>query len=179
MKLVNLLAFGLFAIAPAMADAVVVDGGWYGFCYGGTGEPIVAGCDNEGVGTSGNPVTFTLTGPGTFRITDAFWAGDSFDVYANGQLLLQTPSVAPDDTVAVSNPDLAFADPVYSTGSLRLGPGSYSINVFARDSPFESGGGYLSVVSAAAVGVPEPGALAGLLAASAVSFGVRRRRGTR
>ena len=122
---------------------------------------------------TGNPVTFTLTTPGVFRITDAFFAGDTFDVYSsNGQLILQTPVVTVGPAPGITNPDLAFANPAYSRGSVALGPGSYQLQVFVRDSPFDSGGAYLSVISSA---VPEPAAVSGLMAAAALAIGIGRR----
>ena len=173
MSMKKRILLALLAVAPAFAD-VVVDGGWYGFCYQGSNTPITADCQNAGVGVTGNPVTFTLTTPGVFRITDAFFAGDTFDVYSNGHLILQTSVVAAQPAPGITDPDLAFANPAYSRGSVALGPGSYQLQVFVRDSPFDSGAGYLSVISSAAA-VPEPAAVSGLMAAAALAIGIGRR----
>jgi hypothetical protein len=134
------------------AGPINVDAGWYGFCFGGDGSAATAGCQNSGIGVSGNSTTFTTLVPVLFKITDAFDKGDQFEVYINSVLTFTTPDV-PVVGAAVSNPDLAFADLSYSHGSWLLNAGSYSINVFAYDSPWGGGGAYLEVETAS---VPEP-----------------------
>ncbi|BDC51992.1 hypothetical protein F183_A43070 [Bryobacterales bacterium F-183] len=171
----KVLAFTLLGATPTFADVIAVNGDWYGFCFSGAGNGITRGCRNAGVGSTGNPVEFTLNSTGTFRITDAGWAGDSFDVYVNNVLTLQTPTVVPNDQISEVDPDISFANPAFSSGIISLGPGSYSLRILLRDAPFEGGGAYLSVVSHA---VPEPteAAAMGLLAATGLSVMVRRRR---
>ena len=155
--LMTAYADSLNGLGPAADDPPIgINAGWYGFCFGGAGSAITAGCQNSGVGVISNTITFTTAGPVDFNITDAFNAGDSFDVYVGGVLMMSTPSV-PSSSCSDSDPNLAFANPCYSHGSLLLGPGSYNIDVFVRDSPFGSGGAYLEVVTA---DTPEPGSLA-------------------
>jgi PEP-CTERM motif len=174
--LLHLIA-GAFALclAPLLsASPIAVDAGWYGFCFDGVGSSITAGCQNAATaGTVGDLVTFTTTGPVLFKITDAFQKGDAFSVDINsGAFVFTTSSVPTDGSGSVTDPDTAFADRTYSHGSILLGAGSYSINVKAASSPFESGGGYLQVASAT---VPEPGALFMLGTGLAVLlFGKRR-----
>lgn len=162
-----------FAVAPiaSHADAIVVNAGWYGFCFGGTGSAATSGCQNSGIGTSGNSTTFTAAGPVLFQITDAFNAGDTFDVWVDG-LYQFTTNPVPQSNPGISDPDLAFADPAYSHGQILLGGGFHTIDVFASASPFGSGGAYLQVITAR--GVPEPGTVA-LIGIALAGLALRRR----
>lgn len=157
----------------ASAGPISVDAGWYGFCFGSTGSLSTAGCQNEGVGAAGSPLSFTAVVPVLFQITDAFNAGDTFSVDINsGAYMFTTPSV-PSLSLGITNPDLAFASPDYSHYSQLLPAGVYSVNVQAANSPFGSGGAYYRVITAAAV--PEPASLA-LLASGLGAFALLRRR---
>jgi hypothetical protein len=150
------LASGL-AAAPigAQAGAITVNAGWYGFCFGGSGSAASAGCQNAGIGEAANATTFTATGPVLFQITDAFRAGDTFDVWVDGLYQFTTNAVA-QTAEGTGDPDLAFADATFSRGQILLGAGFHTIDVFANASPFSGGGAYLQVIGA----VPEPGTLA-------------------
>jgi hypothetical protein len=159
----------LFA-ALATAGPIAVDAGWYGFCFGGTpGSPATAGCQNLGIGTAGNSMTFTASGPVTLQVTDAFAKGDMFDVNVNSVFAFTTSSV-PTASSSTTDPNVAFADPTYSHGSITLGAGVYSVDIFTNTSPYQGGGAYVSVVSA----VPEPAAW--LLLASGLGLLTVRRR---
>jgi len=157
-----LLAFS----ATAQAGPITVDGGWYGFCFSGVGSGATAGCQNSGVGVSGNSTTFTALGNVRFNVTDAFNFGDQFEVIVNGTSYF-TSAVA-SAAGSQGNPDIAFADPAYSHASILLGAGVYTVDIFTTVSPFGGGGAYLQAVSA----VPEPVTLsifgAGLLGAAAM-----------
>lgn len=173
-----LTGLAILLLRPAFAGPITVDAGWYGFCFDEAGSAIYAGCQNEGIGTVGNPVTFTLSGWGLFKITDAFRPGDSFDVDINGDSVIDfaTPSV-PAGPFITGNPDVAFANPNFSSGQILLPPGSYSILVFVRDSPFGSGGGYFEVetTSGPTTVIPEPATLTLLIPALALLFYMRKR----
>lgn len=170
------IAIASFCLIPSLsASAVTVNAGWYGFCFGAPGSSITAGCQNDATaGTAGDPVTFTATGSVLFDITDAFEKGDTFNVNINsGAMVFTTPTVPIDSSGAVTDPNVAFADPTYSHSSVLLGPGAYSINVTDATSPFGDGGAYLQVVSTTTA-TPEPNSVAFLLCGSlAILFGRR------
>jgi len=162
--LVLALVFGINVRAdtngtgPAGLDpAMTIDAGWYGFCFGGPGSAATAGCQNAATaGVTGNDITFTATSNVLFNITDAFEKGDTFDVYINTVFAFTTDAV-PIVGGGVIDPNAAFADPTYSHGSIELGPGSYTIDIFADASPYGGGGAYAEVVT------PEPTSLLLLL----------------
>jgi hypothetical protein len=70
----------------------------------------------------------------------------------------------------VDDPDSAWLDPAFSRLAIGLGVGSHSIDIFAYDSPYGSGGAFASAVST----VPEPGTLM-LLGMGAAGLLLRRR----
>lgn len=170
--LLTITALIICAAIPLWAGPITVDAGWYGFCFGDPGSPASAGCQNDGVGVTGNPTTFTAAVPVYFKITDAFNTGDSFDVNIDsGAIVFTTPSVAA-VSGPVTDPDLAFADPAYSHAIVSLSPGPHTVDVFAHDSPFGGGGAYLEVQAV----VPEPGTLILLGAGLLATVLLRRRR---
>jgi hypothetical protein len=81
-------------------------------------------------------------------------------VYINGPLAFTTPSVPNGGSCIADpgNPDQAYGSTCYSHGSALLGPGAYTVDVFAHDSCCGSGGAYLQVVTVTAP-VPEPSSL--------------------
>ncbi len=106
----------------AMANAMVLGGGWQ--------------ADQESTAnaaTDQSPLTFTLTGPAVFSITDAFVVTDTYTVSITGGALLLTtaPGALPSYWSTPSDPtaDAAWADPTYSKGQLFFGPGTYSLTV--------------------------------------------------
>jgi len=165
-----LLHLTLLAVAAATvlsAGPIGVNAGWYGFCFGGVGSPATAGCQNDGIGVSGNPTTFTAVNDVYLKVTDAFDHGDRFDVFVNGVLAFTTSAVAASGGT-VSDPDVAFADPLYSHGVITLLPGSYTVDIFTAASPFGGGGAYVEVEN-----TPEPATWV-LLGAGLSLLGLRR-----
>jgi hypothetical protein len=162
MKYLKAMAVGiLFAASNAMAGPIAVDSGWVGFCFAGAGSHATAGCQNQASSVSGAPFTFTLSGLGLLKVTDAFDSGDIFDIYINSVFAFTTSSPVSTGSYT-TNPDVAFASNHYSSGSLLLSAGSYSVDLIAKVSPYNGGGAYLQVASQKSVPEPTPLALLGL-----------------
>lgn len=158
--------------AALSANSIVVDAGWYGFCFGGVGSGATAGCRNAATaGEAGNTITFTAMSNVYLQVTDAFQKGDRFNVNVDGSPSFATSLVPTDAAGATTDPDLAFADPTYSSGQVLLGPGSYQVDISTLLSPFDGGGAYMRVVSA-----PDGGMTLLLLGGALVGLESLRRR---
>jgi hypothetical protein len=155
--LVVMLAL-LVCTGAGWAGAITVGGGWYEFNWSSL-EPI----------PPENPFTFTTPPEGaTLKVTDAFVAGDQFEVFRDSTSLGLTPWV-PATSDWTNNPDYAYSDPRWSHRAWYLPGGeAVNINIDVVTNPYGYGTGYLRVDA----GVPEPGTVlllgAGLLALAAI-----------
>lgn len=141
------LALAFLGLSSSVsAGPIAVNGGWTTFGFEGVGSSF-----------SGQPYTFSLVGNGVLKVTDAFAIGDIFDVYDSVLgLLFSTSAPSNDGSNAGTNYDTAFSDAKWSSGSIALSAGNYSITGITTASPFGGGDGALQVVSA----VPVPATLA-------------------
>jgi PEP-CTERM motif len=150
----------LGAASTASADPITVDSSptWYDFQFLGPGSFATAGIGQPKSQPAPNPPwTFTSASFVNFTVTDAFFTGDSFNVFDFGVLIGMTPSV-PAGPGSTDDPDVAVADPSYSHATFSLAPGSHSITIQARESPFGAGGAYFKAETAAPA-TPEPASL--------------------
>jgi hypothetical protein len=131
-SLVLTCAVVIAGVAAATAGATPVAlGTWEPFFFGSTGSTA-----------SGSPFTFTSSGAAVVTVTDAYCQGDRFTVSDGATTLGTTTPVAVDlacNTI-VSDPDLALADPEYSSGRFVVGAGAHSVGIVASTSPFDGGG---------------------------------------
>ena len=169
----------LFASMTASGTAITPDAGWYGFCFNdAVGSPAEARgfCDVSGtVGEAGNTMTFDLEGPALLKVTDAFTVGDVFDVFVNSVLAFTTsdPGVLPGPAQIIF-PDPAFSSGIYSAGSVLLGAGSYSVDIFVATSPNPPGGVAFVEVESTVIPIP---AAAWLFGSGLIGlFGIARRK---
>jgi hypothetical protein len=164
-KLVGTVVFSWIAcpwLDSAVAGPLPVDGGWYGFCFREISSGASLGCRHEAVGEIENTISFTASAPVVLKVTDAFQYGDRFSLTIDGAGPLLT-SIPGFDATMSPIPDDAFDSLPYSKLAVPLAAGAHTLDIFAAESPFGSGGGYVRVDT-----VPEPATfllmVAGLLA---------------
>ena len=75
------------------------------------------------------PFKFATASGACVSVTDAFLKGDQFEVLDNETLLGTTSPPISDDGIKERDPDLAFEDPTWSSGTFTVGAGSHSIDV--------------------------------------------------
>src|SRR5262245_6144308 len=175
MKRINFVGFGrLLAVAtflamsaavPANADPVNLNT-FYQFAFSDPGVQAT-GCDPADpagpfcISSGGTPTQFAPAGPWTFSspaavlltVTDAFSAGDQFEIFDFGiSLGLTSLPVGPGNCGA--DPVPCLADPSISSGVFSLVAGNHSITIVPVLSPSGGGSGYFQ-----AAPVPEPATL--------------------
>ncbi len=164
------LPLTLFLLArPAFSGAIAL-GTWGEFGFSAAGTPAT-GCDpNDPAGpfcvpSSGTPTTFldapawTFTAPATgalLTVTDAFEAGDRFEVFDFGASLGLT-SLPFGSADCGDDPVPCLATAGISSRVFTLGSGAHSIRITPTLSPISGGAGYLLATAAAAI--PEPATL--------------------
>lgn len=181
MSAILTVAIALAFAAPATAGPISF-GEWLQFGFGTAGSPAT-GCDPADpaggfcIPSSGTPTTPLDAPPWTFvtpvqggllTVTDAFLAGDRFEVFDFGVSIgLTSLPTGSDDCGDDPVPCLSAAG--VSSGSFVLTPGNHSLTLTPTLAPDDGGSGYLRVD--ASPEIPEPSAwilLAGGLAAMPV-----------
>lgn len=151
---------------------VLTPGGpWRQFSFGQVGEPpfielrfsigLMSGTvGTEAVGNHGNGLNKCY-----LEVTDAFCPGDRFELTELGQgglgprPILITPEVPYNPQVAqdicdgfpvqcsesTSNPDVAFVDPTWSSGSVLMASGNHVVIIKSIKSPYCSGAGFVRI----------------------------------
>ncbi|HEY3455031.1 MAG TPA: hypothetical protein VGK64_10550 [Bryobacteraceae bacterium] len=126
--------------APLLASTIGLST-WYEFGFDPDHSPLAAGCqptDPTGVpcpaGISStflgsSPWTITTDSPIEITITDAFLAGDFFDVFDFGVLAGSTPSVGSNGASCGLNPSVCVNAAGISHASFALAAGAHSITV--------------------------------------------------
>jgi len=140
LKTVLLLGTILLTTAQNDSAASIQPGQWGEFLFQGVGsfaQACGSGCQPSSGGNSvdaGSP-DWTVEGPGSFIVTDAFLAVDQFAIYDFGLLIGQTslPSgLTPPVCLGgldTTNPAYCVNDPNYSHGAFALGLGEHSITI--------------------------------------------------
>lgn len=175
MRVLLRLSAGLLSAimaCPGLAAPIPLDGGWQYFAFGDVGSSF------------GQTFDFTLADSAEFKITDVNYDGDQFQIYINAVSQGLTSAPANDGTY-FTDPNLAFASPLFSHGSYILGPGSYSISGTVVASPYGSGHAFAELVSyqmpdpdPTPAAVPEPATWAMMLVGfGAIGFTLRRKIG--
>ncbi len=139
-----------FLAAPVMAMPVL-NGGWeVDANIDASDRVLAANADNED-----GAYIYSLARPAVFRITDAFVAGDVWNVYDFGSLILTTAFVAFPAGFGDNAPaDAAWTDAAYSSGEVFLTARSHSITVQG------DGAGGMPARFFVRMDAPEPGTVA-------------------
>jgi hypothetical protein len=189
-RMLSVLGIILGSTPLAMAGPIAGDT-WYEF---GFSDPFVpaTGLDPAdpagpfGIPSSGTPTVFLDAPPWTFLapaggstliVTDAFIAGDRFEIFDFGSSLGLT-SVPVGTADCGDDPVPCLADPNISKGSFALAAGNHSLTIVPVSSP--GGGGSAYFLVSGVQPVPEPGTILLFgLGLGAVWAGRRRRAGSR
>jgi hypothetical protein len=178
-----LAAVTLIAASAAQAavvnEPITVNSGWHPFYFGDVGSPWL---DFASPSDSVN-FTFTLAGPATLNVTDAFMSGDQFNVViSNGfggntsppVLAVCTGPGACSQGSFTFDFDAAFADPNFSHGQYSLGPGTYGVTGTVILSPIANFGISQAAVELTATPLPPSWTML-LIGLAGVGFAASRR----
>jgi PEP-CTERM motif len=166
--------------APALASTIGLST-WYEFGFDPNHSPLAAGCqpaDSAGVPCRlGIGSTFLGSSPWTISteslvemtVTDAFLAGDFFDVFDFGVLISSTPSVAVNGANCGFDPSICVAATGFSHASFVLPAGAHSITVGVHEAQI-LGEGFFRLDT-----VPEPSTF-GVMTLLALAIWLGRRR---
>lgn len=178
LAIIAVAVVGLLAVPTTRADSVTVGGPWYEFAYLDSGSAAFAcagACEPSSSGNSveaGDPSwTFAATAPVLVTVTDAFFSGNSFELFDSGTLVGATPSVDLGYSCG-DDPALCALDPNFSHSTFLLGAGDHSLTIDALDSPFGGGAAYFRI-DAQTVAASEPSSIM-LLALGLCCIGLLR-----
>jgi hypothetical protein len=181
-----LLLLLMLSLASSALGSPLTLGIWSQFGFSIAGTPAT-GCDPADpsgpfcLPSSGTPTTFLGVPPWTFNsvgsslltVTDAFAAGDRFQIFDFGASIgLTSLPVGSSDCGDDPVPCLAAAN--ISHGQFLLASGPHSLTIIPTLAPTDGGSGYL-IVNAATTPVPEPATYV-LLSCSLFALVFMRRR---
>lgn len=119
-------------VAVQQQEFMIDLGDWFSFTFGDVGDSV--------------SFEFTSIQPTIVSVTDAFCTGDEFDVIVDGVRVGPTsPTTDASCDQIVDDPDLAFADPRFSSGAFRVPAGQHTVIVEVTASPFTAGGAFIRV----------------------------------
>jgi len=161
-----LLAAAALALLPVVGRAgPILDGGWASDTIidplqVSKGEASAEKPPLSWTTSVGLDYDFTLSGPARFRITDAYYDGDSLKVWDNDVLILSLlwppfPAAAFRDSFTL-DPDVAWSDPTFVHGEALLTEGEHRLTV-KGDAAAGSPAGFFTRLDS--VPVPDAGSL--------------------
>lgn len=107
---------------------LVIGTGWYNFTFANSGS------------YANNQYHYITDKKTLLKVTDVFWAGDTFAVFDNGTLLVMTDPVPASNTTYTALPDVAFSSIGWSSMYAYLPPGEHLITIITVNSPYNAGG---------------------------------------
>lgn len=172
----SLVAAIFLVSATVYATPITVgDPLWYEFRFTTVGVDAVDGTFT--VPSSGGnsqeapapPWTFSSPVATSLRVVDAFMYGDAFNIYDFGSLIGQTSLVNIGGGTGISDPELTWLDPLFSSGTFLLAAGDHSLTIQPYQI-YSSGAAYFRVDA-----VPEPATLLLFGSGLIVLAGIRRK----
>ena len=166
--------------APALASTIGLST-WYEFGFDPNHSPLAAGCQpadptgvpcRVGIGSTSlgsNPWTISTESLVGMNVTDAFLAGDFFDVFDFGVLIGSTASVAANGANCGLDPSTCVEAPGLSHASFVLPAGAHSITIGVHEAQI-LGEGFFRLDT-----VPEP-STSGLMTLLLLAILLGRRR---
>ncbi len=187
----RLAIFGLIWMATTAGNAGPVSGGvWYQFQFDAAGVPAT-GCET-GCPAIGTPALFVQasapvwsfsvgSGGASLKVTDAFWAGDSFRIFNGDATLGITPDVPATPTGAIdceAEPDACYSLSGMSHSVFALASNDYFLSISAERSPYGFGTAFFRL-DGDIQSIPTPGTLALTLLALSGLVASQLKRGRR
>ncbi|WOI52306.1 hypothetical protein [Parvularcula sp. LCG005] len=123
--------------ASSYAIPLTLDSDWQYFAFEGEGSSF------------STTFEFTLTETAYLAVTDAYLAGDQFEIFLNGDSIGLTSVPLGFEDEIDDDFDFAFGSMLWSSAEIALSPGTYVLSGLAALSPFDGGGAALQLSSTA------------------------------
>lgn len=114
-------------VMPPAVDTLVPDNQWKVFYFTNAGAPALTRYE------------FSIGILCFLEVADIYCAGDSFGIFSYSSLLATTPPVNATCSAFTVDPNVAVANPAFSSHQVILAPGPQNISIVPVESPFTAG----------------------------------------